>query len=403
MVPRILATLWRGAEMKILIIPANPGHVFLARGYQVAKHLAEHGDQVHFLTWDPYPRDISSIKKNLSSSLKHLEYGADGVMVHKVPRLPFFFPPVNGCMFRKLVSQISEREGLDVIISATFLNEVEPPFDLPLVYDLWDHWEAYYDIFAGRLETFGVKYILNLRKSIHTQIKHAAAITAVSNVLVDYAKRINPDVPVYKIPNGVDTLFLDTPRATLRNEFGEYSMVYVGSFGGWSNLLKLIQATSLLTRICPAIKLVLVGEGPEIPGAKELVKSLRLTENVVFLGLVPREKVPGIINGCEIALCPRQKNLWGDSSFPIKVIEYTALGKKIVSSNVEEVTSLGFPNITLYDDSKGVEELANGIMTAFNTDIDQNETRKLAYRYTWKDMAQQFHSILQKTITQRKG
>lgn len=86
--------------MKLLIIPHSP--LLACRGYFLAKHLAELGDEVHFLIWDPYPRDISSIKKNLSSSLKYVAYVKDGVMIHKVRRLPFFFPPINGHIPRLL-------------------------------------------------------------------------------------------------------------------------------------------------------------------------------------------------------------------------------------------------------------------------------------------------------------
>lgn len=389
--------------MKILTIPSLPTPAFVHRGYHLAKHLAELGDEVHFLIWDPYPRNISSIKKNLSSSLKYLAYVKDGVMVHKIRSLPFCFPPINGYMFKKFVSQISKREGLDIIISASFINEVIPPFDLPLIYDFWDHHEACMDIYAGNVKRFGVKYILNIKKSVDSQIKHAAAVTAVSDILVDYAKRINSDIPVYKIPNGVDSLFLEATLEKPKNKLGKHSMVYVSHFDKHSNLPKLIEATRLLKRNYPNIKLVLVGNGPLIPGAKELVGSLALTGHVSFLGQVEHKEVVSIVNGCEIGLCSFKKDLYTDSAFPTKIIEYTALGKRIVSSNLEEVKSLDFPNIIFYDESKGVEELANGIITAFNRDIDQRETRKLAYNYTWKGIAQQFRGIVQKVVAQRKG
>ncbi len=388
--------------MKILIIPQTQKYVFIARGYYLAKHLAELGDEVHFVIWDSYPTNISNIKKNLSSSLKYMEYIKDGVTIHKIRRLPFFFPSLNAYMFRKLVSQISRREGLDAIISASCINEVEPPFDLPLVYDLWDHNEAWMDIYAGSVARFGLKYILNLKKSVHNQIKHAKAVIAVSDILVDYAKKINPDIPVYKIPNGVDSLFLEANLEKREYDFGRHSMVFVNSFERYSNLPKLLQAINILRNRYSDIRLVLVGDGTPIPPAKKIAQSLGLSEYVIFLGHVPRDKIPDIVNGCEIALSPLMKDLRSDSSSPLKIMEYTALGKKIVSSNLEEVTLLGFPNIILYDESKGVEELVNGIITAFNENIDQHETRKIAYNYTWKGIAQQFQSIIQNLVTETR-
>jgi glycosyltransferase involved in cell wall biosynthesis len=387
--------------MKIMIIPAFPGFAFMPRGYQLAMYLAELGNQVHYFTWDSYSTNISEITKRSLSSLRHIEYVKRGVHVCKVPRLPFPFPLVNGYIFKRFVSQISKREHIDALISASFFSEVEPPLDLPTVYDLWDHWEACSNIYDGRLRRFVLRYIVNMKKCIQDQIKHAAAVTAVSNILVDYAKKINPDVPVYKIPNGVGSLFLEANLEVTKNKRGKHSMVYVSNFSEWANLPKLFQATRLLKTTYPDIELVLVGGGSSIPSAEKLVRSLGLLENVRFLGQLKHEDVIDIINACEIALSPCKKDLLRDSAFPLKIMEYTALGKKIVSSNLEEVKALNFPNIVLFDESKGVEDLANAIVVAFNADCDQAETRRLAYGYTWKGIAEQFQSILNNIINQR--
>lgn len=184
------------------------------------------------------------------------------------------------------------------------------------------------------------------------------------------------------------------------HRLGKDSMVYVSNFSEWANLPKLIQATRLVKTNYPDIKLVLVGAGPSVSRSKELVRSLKLSEHVEFLGRIEREGVVCIVNRCEIALSTCKKDLYRDSAFPLKLMEYTALGKKIVSSNLEEVKLLGFSNITFYDESKGAEELADAIVTAFNTDIDQHEIRKLTYKHRWIDVAEQFHSIIGNVLAQ---
>jgi hypothetical protein len=74
----------------------------------------------------------------------------------------------------------------------------------------------------------------------------------------------------------------------------------------------------------------------------------------------------------------------------------------IVSSDIEEVKSLDFPNIVFYDDRGGVEELATAIIAAFNKDIDQQKTREHAYEYTWSRIATQYQKILEGVCTSRK-
>ncbi len=384
--------------MRILVIPPVPTFDYGARSYLLSKHLTELGDEVHLVMWDPYPTDFSNIKKNITSSLKYVTYVKDGVVVHKIRRLPFFFPPINGYLFRRFVSRLSVGEGLEIIIASSFFNEVQPPFDLPSIYDLVDNYEAHVDLHAGRIERLALKYILRLRKSVHTQIRRAAAVTTVSDILMDYVRRIAPEVGVHKIINGVDSLFLDAPFERPESAFGRYSMAYVSYFGKYANLPKLIEATGLLKKAHPEVKLVLVGRGPTIREAKKLVGRLGLSEQVIFVGQVEREKVMEIVNGCRITLSPCKKNLVRDSALPMKIMEYTALGKMVVSSDLEEVKSISLPNVVVFDEGKGIEELADAIETAFNTEVDQDETRRLASKYTWTSIAQRFHCIAEEVI-----
>jgi glycosyltransferase involved in cell wall biosynthesis len=334
--------------------------------------------------------------------MHYREYYKDGVLIHKVRRLPFFCPPINGYIFRKLIHEIYKKDGLDAIISASFFNEVQPPLDFPLIYDFVDDFEGWSDIYATAIERFGLKYILKLKKCIHTQIKHAAAVTAVADTLVKHAKEINPAINIYKIVNGVDAFFLNTSLEKRGYDFGKHSMVYLSLFERWGNFAKIFEATKMLKSIYPDIKLVLIGDGEPVPEAKKLVKTMGMEKHIIFMGYVPHEKVPDIVNGCEIAVSPLKKDVRMDSCFPITIIEYTALGKKIVSSDLDEVKLLNFPNIFLYDENKGIEELVNAIETAFNTNIDNYATRRLACNYTWEGIAQEFRNILRLVIVRRK-
>jgi glycosyltransferase involved in cell wall biosynthesis len=382
--------------MRVLVIPH--AQTLDSRGYFLAKHLAKIGDEVHFITWDPYPRDLMTIKENIISSLKYFTYLKDNVTVHKIRRMPFFAPPINANMFKHFVKYITKLYGLDIIISQSFINELEPPKDLPLIYDLVDHHEAYRDLYAGNIEKFGLNYILNLKKTVRNQVNHAKAVVAVSDILVDYASNINSKVKIYKISNGVDSSFL-THKLKTENYFGEYSMAYVSKFTFWSNLPKLLQAIKILSDNYPKIKLLLIGDGKPIQEAKSIVRKLGISTNVIFCGNVPRSNVPQLVLMCKIALIPVIKDLRSDSSSPITIMEYTALGKIIVSTDLEEVKSLKFPNIVFYNQSKDSNDLARAIMEALKKDILQTEIRELALKYSWDNIANEFHNIMIKIKT----
>ena len=115
-----------------------------------------------------------------------------------------------------------------------------------------------------------------------------------------------------------------------------------------------------------------------------------------------KDKVVDIVNNCAISLMPFKKDAFTDASFPIKIIEYTALGKVVVSSNLSEVGLLQFPNIVFYDDHKGTEELSNCIVQAFDLNIDINKTRDLVLKYTWNDIAGQLQKIIDDVINAKR-
>jgi 1,2-diacylglycerol 3-alpha-glucosyltransferase len=378
---------------KVLIIPHSP--TFDSRGFFLAKHLAELGDEVHFFIWDQYPRDIKSIWQNIKSSFNYETYNKDHIIIHKIRRLPFFFPPINSHIFKNVISRIIKQQGLDIIISESFFNEVEPSYNIPIIYDFVDNHEAYLNIYAKGLEKFGLNHVLNLKKTVKNQINHAKAVIVVSDILVKYTKHINPKVDVYKIPNGVDSLFINSQLKTDLS-FGDYSIVYLSTFTRWSNFPKVIRVINILKNKYPNIKLVVVGDGPSIPEAKTLVKQLKLSENVMFLGHINRNNVPEIVINCKISLSPLMKDLRSDSSFPITIMECTALGKVIVSSNLDEVVSLNFPNIVIYDESKGIEELVSKITEAFNMKINPLNIRSLTYKYSWESIAGEIHDLIEK-------
>lgn len=379
--------------MNILLIPHAA--TYDCRGYYLAQYLAQiPGNEVHFMVWDPYPIDLPRLWKNLRSSLKYATFTRNNLTVHKIRRLPFFFPLGNAPLFRAQVRQIFKKHKLDVIISESTFNEVEPPAELPMIYDLVDHHEAYIDLYAGAIERFAIKHILKVKKAVHAQIRRSMIAIAVSDVLVDYVKDVNPDVAVYKIPNGVDSMLLESQLGQSRYNFGRHSLVYISYFGRWANLPKVLDVVRILKADYPDIKLVVVGRGPQIPLARRLSQKWGLAKEVLFTGYVPHDELPEIINGCEVGLSPQPRDRFRDASFPMKLVEYTALGRKVVSSDMREAQLLGWPNIFLYPGANGVDELVKAIKRAFEAELDAFEIRKLAHQYSWRVAAERLHRIL---------
>jgi glycosyltransferase involved in cell wall biosynthesis len=373
--------------MKIMLIPYLPTAV---RAYPMAKYFSKAKNETHMILWNmPYPVSFSNIWDNLKNSLKYKKYKKEKVTIHKIRRLPFFFPIVNKWLFKKQVKRIYNDYSIDVIISETFFNETEPPLDLNLIYDIADDHESFPEIYGSGIYRFAYK-ILRVKNTIKNQIQKSIAVIAVSDLLVDYAKKYR-DKGVFKIPNGVEGWVLN--KKCLTGE--KNSLVYVTNFGRWSRLLDVIKVVHRLKEDFPKIKLNLIGDGSEIPKAKLLVKNLKLDEFVIFLGRINnRHKLFNEINKSEVCLNISEKNRFRDSSSPMKYIEYSALGKKIVSTNVEEVKILDFPNTFIYKQDSNDNNLINAIKKAFVANIDVQKTKKMASEYSWEKINKRIEKII---------
>lgn len=364
------------------------------RADQLTRYLAERRNNVHLILWDvPYPITWKNIKHNFLNSLKYKQSKNGKAITHKIRRLPFFCPLINKWMFKKQIRNIFKEHNIDIIVSESYINETEPPLDLPLIYDFVDNHEGYAEFYGSWIYKFAFK-ILGVHKTVINQIKKSTAVIVVSDMLVNYAKKYNKNV--YKITNGVESWVLKKGYKKKKYDFGKHSLVYVSGFDYWANLPNLLYAIDKLRKEIKNIKLVLVGDGFQIPEGKKIVNELNLKDNVIFFGQInDRKELFEIINSCEICLNLSEKNKRQDSASSIKPFEYSALGKKIISTKLKEVELLNFPNILFYKEGNN-KYLIEAIKKSFKMKVDKNKIKKLVNKYTWENIARNVESIIRK-------
>ena len=363
--------------MKILVIPYLPSAV---RATPIAKTLSETGHDVHMITWSmPYPLSLPGIVESFGHSWKEYEYKDEQVTMHKVRRIPLFFPPINRRWFKRQVRSIFERCQLDFIFSETYFSETEPPLDLPLFYDLSDDHEAFPEIYGSPAYKFAFR-LLAVHSTIVHQIQASKAVFAVSDELVAYAKEYRDDDAIFKLTNGVEDWVLSLPYSPGK----KHSLVYVTNYGKWSQVVPLIKVVGELEASIPDISLTLVGDGPEIPAAEQYVEDNELEHLVTFTGRIrDRRQLMDQVNLHELCLNISEKNRFRDAASPMKVFEYSALAKKVVSSELNGVKELGFDNIYFFDNELWAESLKKAIQEAFGSEVDATAVRKQVAKYVW--------------------
>jgi glycosyltransferase involved in cell wall biosynthesis len=190
-----------------------------------------------------------------------------------------------------------------------------------------------------------------LARRIDTWVfSRATYILCVSRVLADEAQRRGAKVErVHVLPNAIDVhRFRGSGlRQPVRARLGlEQSIVlgHVGLFLQWDRLDVLIEVVKSIRDRHPEIKVLLVGDGPEMQNLKQAAIRSGMEREVIFSGPVPRDDVPAYIDAMDICVLP-DSSAFGS---PIALFEFMAMGKPCV------VPDLGPMRDVIHDNTTGI-------------------------------------------------
>jgi glycosyltransferase involved in cell wall biosynthesis len=182
-------------------------------------------------------------------------------------------------------------------------------------------------------------------------LRSAARIMVVSKVLRDdlVERGIQPD-RIRVNPNAVDPdyFYPGRGRETGRKELGvgaeEVLIGFVGSFSLWHGIEMLQQAIiKLLRDVQPCrLRFVLIGDGLLHGEMRSALAAYEKTQEVIFTGPLPREKVAEYLDASDILVSPHIPMPDGSRFFgsPTKIFEYMAMGKGIVASRLDQLAEV---------------------------------------------------------------
>lgn len=162
-------------------------------------------------------------------------------------------------------------------------------------------------------------------------INHSEGITAVSNYLAETTKSsfdVNRDIEViYNFVNH-DDLTPELRSSKIRSQYIHHEELLVGHMSNFRSVKRIpdvIRAFHLIQKQIPA-RLLLIGDGAEIPSAHHMVNELGISQSVEFLGSV--NPVGSILAQLDLFLLPSETE-----SFGLAALEAMACGVPVISSN----------------------------------------------------------------------
>jgi hypothetical protein len=183
---------------------------------------------------------------------------------------------------------------------------------------------------------------------------------------------------VFLIGNGVNTeLFkkamTDIPIPEDVKMIKKPIIGYIGAMDSWFDF----DIVKDISEKYPNMSIVLLG--PIFPGAKCEIDMMRKYHNVIFVDKKPQELLPNYIRTFDICIIPFKINDLTISVNPIKLYEYMASGKNIISTNMPEAEK--YKDIIYVTNSK--KEFVDSIEKVLYKIPDIDKLLRIAENHDW--------------------
>jgi len=297
--------------------------------------LAEQGHEVHFIT--------SSMPFRLNSLHPSIFYHEAEVSNYPV----FQYPPHDLALAAKM-AEVIDREKIDIL----HVHYAMPhAISAILAKDLADYEVKIITTLHGTdITVLGIDQ--SFKKMIKYGIEKSDAVTAVSKSLVEQTKRkIQTDQDISVIYNFVDEKeYTKRDMTSIRDQYGIHPddkiVIHISNFRKVKRIEDVIHTFKKINDHVQT-KLLLVGDGPEISTAFELVKQLNLEDSVLFLG--KQKKVSDLLSIADLKLLMSEQE-----SFGLVLLEAMSCEVPCIGTNVG-----GIPEVIKHNETGFLVELGD--------------------------------------------
>ncbi len=191
------------------------------------------------------------------------------------------------------------------------------------------------------------------------------------------------------VHNGIDLTFFK-PGTKSKTPL----VIYVGRLKKHKSLKVFINMAKRILDETPNVEFVIAGDGPDKKPLFDLVKKLKLTNQIKFTGKISEEEKLSLYQKAWVFVNPSMKEGWGITS-----IEANACGTPVVASNVPGLRdSVQNPHTGFLVKYGDTDRFAERVMALINNKSFREQTGKYgiswAKKYDWDKSASEFINVL---------
>lgn len=277
--------------------------------------------------------------------------------VIRIPGIPvgIYDYRLTGIYPVKIVNKI-RKWHLDVIHSqtefgvGTFARIIAKQFHIPLVH-------TYHTMYEDYVHYITKGYFVGTSKKIVEYLTLFYCDKTISELIVPtektkelFKEKYKVNRNVYVIPTGIEIekFYLENNKnlniLEKRNSLGiakdDFVILFVGRIGTEKNIDLLLNGMEKLIKLSKKIKLLIIGDGPDMGYYKEYVYKRKLGKNVIFTGKVPWDSISEYYLIADIFATASVTETQG-----LTVIEAMAAGLPVICINDESFTGTIMNNV----------------------------------------------------------
>jgi glycosyltransferase involved in cell wall biosynthesis len=379
--------------------------------YELARNLAKIGHEVHV------------VARRVNSSQLRVER-LDGIVIHRFQRGIFFSSQRSS--FSDTQARGSYRGNTSLLLWRSYETYLRTAFPAYIAVEVARLVKAYsIDLIFERETSFGAgaiaskmtgrPFVLEVigNRVTKLQLSQSRRIVAYSRGMFEGKEASKVEL----VTGAVDTeTFKPDPssRAEVRGalSLGDRPVVgYAGTFQEWHGLGELIESAKDVLGSRPDVRFLMVG--PYFRETEAKVSAAGMADSFIFTGPVPYERVPKYMNASDVLVAPynpdriesREQVRKHGLGAPLKVFEYMAVGKPVITTDVKPISDPIEDGVTGYlvppGDSKALGQAILRTLKDMETanHVGAAGRRFVIANYSWGLVARQLDGIFRAAVS----
>jgi glycosyltransferase involved in cell wall biosynthesis len=188
-------------------------------------------------------------------------------------------------------------------------------------------------------------------------MKNSDYILTINKQLKNYAIEMGGNKDnISVVPAGIDLSLFQNENfeaTSIKRKYkinnDDFIMFFMGWLYNFSGILEV--AEKLVKENYPGIKMMVVGDGDIYPLLINLIKKSN-SDKIILTGKRPYSEIPYLLSIADVCVLPTKANMVMQDIVPIKIYEYMASGKPIISTKLKGlITEFGYDSGISYSDS----------------------------------------------------